>query len=159
MKAIVIVDKNWSIGKDGQLLVHLSQDLKYFKEKTINKTIIYGRKTIETFPGKKPLPNRRNIVLSRNSEIKFEGAEVFNSIEDVLSNVDSDNTFVAGGSDIYRQMLKYVDTFYVTKIDYSFEGDSFIENLDENEDFQMVEEGNEILEKGYSYRFCVYKRR
>lgn len=161
MNAIVVVDENWCIGKDGGLLVHLSKDLKYFKEKTIGKTIIVGRKTLESFPGGKPLPGRKTIVLTRNASYKAEGAYVCHSKEEVLEKVKDlhpADVFVAGGGAIYRQFLDDVDKVFVTKIYNEYSGDTFFPNLDEDKDFVIESERALIEENGVKFKFCIYNR-
>ena len=104
MKSIVVVDKNWGIGKDGDLLVHLPGDLKYFKEKTLGKVVVMGRTTFESLPGKKPLPGRVNIVLSRDLEFHPEGCIMCRSKEELfkeLENYDDDDVMIMGGSYVY----------------------------------------------------------
>ena len=161
MNAIVVVDENWCIGKDGGLLVHLSKDLKYFKEKTIGKTLIVGRKTLESFPGGKPLPGRKTIVLTRNTSYKAEGAYVCHSKQEVLEKVKDlhpADVFVAGGGAIYKQFLNDVDRGFVTKICNEYSGDTFFPNLDEDEDFALESEGETIEENGVKFKFCIYNR-
>ena len=104
--AIVAVGKNYEIGKKNQLLWHISDDLKNFKKITTGKTVIMGRKTFESIG--KPLPNRRNIILSRTLD-KVEGAEVFHSLDEVISLFGKSNeeVFIIGGADIYSEMLEY----------------------------------------------------
>jgi len=160
MNAIVVVDKNWAIGKDGGLLVHLSGDLKYFKEKTWGKVTIQGRKTLESFPGGKPLPGRTNVILTRNTELKPEGCIVFNSKEDVIkyaADFPSEDVFVSGGADIYKQFLDDCDTFYVTKIYDEFEADRYFPNLDEM-GLEVTWSSEMQEEKGISYQFLKYSR-
>ena len=161
MKAIVIVDKNWAIGKDNKLLAHLPGDLKYFKERTLGKTVVMGRETLESFPGKKPLPGRKNIVLTRNLE--FEAScPLCNSTEALLqliSEEDPDDVFIIGGEKVYREFLLYCDTCYVTKIENEFEADKFFPNLDMDEEFQVVWESDVKEENGMRYRFVEYRRK
>lgn len=161
MKAIVVVDKNWGIGRDKQLLVHLPGDLKYFKEHTLGKTIVMGRETLETLPGGRPLLNRNNIVLTRN---KCYGADcsICHSEEELLKMVKVENTdevFIIGGEKVYNQFLPYCDTCYVTKIDEIFEADKFFHNLDEDENFSVINESEEIEENGTRYKFVEYRRK
>ena len=101
MIAIVAVDKNWGIGKDGEQIVYIAEDLKRFKTFTTGNTIILGRKTMATFPGSKPLKNRRNLILSRTPGFAPEGAEVFPGLEELMAQVtDPDNTYVVGGASV-----------------------------------------------------------
>ncbi|MBP6491902.1 MAG: dihydrofolate reductase [Clostridia bacterium] len=162
MKTIVVVDKNWGIGKDGDLLVHLPGDLKYFKEKTLGKVVVMGRTTLESLPGKKPLKDRTNIVLSRNPEFKAEGCIQCRSMGElfkVLEQYEMEDVFVVGGQDIYRQFLPYCSGHFVTKINQAFEADKFFENLDLREDMEVIWESEPQTEKGIEYRFIEYRRK
>src|SRR5665648_710798 len=155
MKAIVVVDKNWGIGRDKKLLVHLPGDLKYFKEHTLGKTIVMGRETLESLPGGKPLLNRNNIVLTRNKGYGTD-CTICHSKEGLLKmvkDVNTDEVFIIGGEKVYRQFLPYCNTCYVTKIDKTFDADKFFHNLDEDENFSVVDESEVIEENGTSYKF------
>jgi len=161
MKAIVAVDNNWGIGKEGKLLVHLSNDLKYFKEKTFGKVVVMGRETFESLPGKKPLQNRINIVLSRNPEFKADCiicrsmGELFKELE----NHNMEDVFIIGGANIYKQFSPYCSSFLVTKIDASFEADKYFENLDLRDDLDLCYESDVKIENGTEYKFTEYRRK
>jgi len=126
---IVAVAENNAIGKNNQLLWHIPEDLKRFKRLTTGHTVIMGKKTWESLPFK-PLPNRRNIVITDDPEDHFEGAEMATSIESAidLSNANEEN-FVMGGASIYQQFLPLTDRLYLTKVHKSFEGDTFFPEL------------------------------
>ena len=161
MKIIVAVDEKWGIGKDGELLCHLPGDLKYFKERTTDKTLIMGRVTLESLPGKKGLPNRRNIVLTHDEEYLAERAETVSSEEELwsaLTGTQGDDVFVIGGAKVYAAFLPYCDTCYVTKMYRDFDADRFFPNLDENEDFVCTELSEVQEENGIRYQFFEYKR-
>lgn len=161
MNAIVVVDKNWAIGKDGDLLCHLKKDLQYFKEKTTGKVIVIGRKTLESFPGAKPLPNRTNIVLTGNKDYKNDACVVccgMDAFDSELLKYDTEDIFVAGGETIYQQFLDKCNKLYVTRIDAEFEADKHFPNIDENDDFKLVSESGIVEENGFQYTFCVYER-
>ena len=122
MKIIVAVDRNWAIGKGNSLLAHLPGDLKHFREKTLGKTVVMGRQTLESFPGGKPLPGRTNIVLTTNEDYPAD-CEICCSKEHLfqcLDNCDLDQVFIIGGEQIYREFLSHCDRAYVTKIDAAF---------------------------------------
>lgn len=160
MNAIVVVDNNWAIGRNGDLLVHLPGDLKYYKEKTTGNVIVVGRKTLESFPGGKPLPNRANIVITRNSDYEADGCIICSSKEAALKKLeeyDTEKVFIAGGAEIYRQFMDDCDEFYVTKIYESFEADRYFPNLDEL-GFKVIWESPLQEEKGIKYRFLRYAR-
>lgn len=156
-KAIVACDRNWGIGKGNQLLCHLPGDLRYFKEMTLGKRILVGRKTLDSFPGGRPLPGRDNIVLSRDPSFAREGCTVCRSIEESLT-LEGD-IFVCGGESIYRALLPWTDTVYVTKIDAAFEADRYFPDLDSDPAFALDWEAEEICEdNGIRYRFTKYIR-
>lgn len=162
MKAIVVVDNNWGIGKDGQLLVHLPGDLKYFKEKTLGKTIIVGRKTLESFPGGKPLPGRTNIVLTENPDFHRDNCAVCNDLDalfDEIATLDGQDIFVAGGACIYEMFLPYCDEVFVTKIDATYDADRHFPNLDQSDSFVRTWQSELMEEQGVKYRFEKYTRK
>lgn len=161
MKAIVVVDSNWGIGKDNKLLIHLPGDLKYFKERTLGKTVVMGRETLESLPGGELLPGRKNVILSRNQEYEAN-CSVCNSTEELLNlanSQDTEDVFIIGGEKIYREFLPYCDTCYVTKIDKTFDADKFFCNLDEEEEFSVVWESEIKEDDGTRYRFVEYRRK
>ena len=159
MKLIAAADKNWSIGKDGGLLCHLPGDLKYFKEKTLGKTVVMGRKTLDSLPGGKPLPGRTNVVLTRDGNFHREGCIVIHSIEELLSGWKSDDVMVIGGGSLYKELLPYCDTCYITRIDKEFEADTVMPDLDRRSEFEMVWQSEVQCEKGTQYRFTRYERK
>lgn len=162
MKLILAADENWAIGNHGDLLCHLSGDLKYFKERTLGKTVVMGRKTLESLPGKKPLPKRRNIVLTSNRDYDGNGAEVVHSraeLEELLKDTDTENVMIIGGGKVYRDFLPYCDTCYITKIYRTFEADTHFVNLDEDNNFEVVWQSGSNEENGISYEFFEYRRK
>lgn len=161
MKLIVAVDNNWAIGSKGDLLVSIPADKKFFRFETMYKTVIMGRKTLESFPSGKPLPDRRNIVISRNPNFKEGNCEVVHSIEEALELVrdtDPEQVYVIGGGQIYEQMLDMCDFAYVTKVDYNYEADTYFPNLDENPEWELVEESEEQTYYDLIYTFCKYRK-
>jgi dihydrofolate reductase len=162
MKTIVAVDNNWGIGKDGCLLCNLPGDLEYFKDKTRGKVVVMGRTTFESLPGKKPLKDRVNIILSRNPDFHPEGCSVCRTMEELsvaLENYNSDDVFIIGGEGIYRQFLPQCSECLVTKIDSDFQADKHFENLDERDDMELAGESEARKDNGIEYRFSVYKRK
>lgn len=162
MNLIASADNNWAIGYQGSLLASIRADLQNFKKLTTGKVVVLGRKTLDTFPSGRPLPNRRNIVLTRDKSYKIPDAEVVNSVEELmklLKNVDTNDIFIIGGSSVYAQMLPYCDVAYITKIDYKFQADSYIPNLDEDPDWELVEESDEQTCYDLIYYFCKYVRK
>ncbi len=162
MKMILSADRNWAIGKDNKLLVQIPADMKMFREKTTGKAVVMGRKTLESFPNGLPLKNRTNIVLTRKQEYKVKDAIVVNSkaeLDKELKKYDSDDIYIIGGESIYRMLLDECDTAYVTKIDYAYEADTYFPNLDEDVNWEIVEESEEQTYFDLEYRFLEYKRR
>ena len=134
MNLIAAVDKNWAIGKNNELLVSIPNDMKMFRQMTTGKVVVMGRKTLESFPNGLPLKNRVNIVLTKNQNYQVKGAIIVHSVEEVLEELkkyDSEDVYVIGGEQIYRQMLPYCDTAHMTKIDHAYEADAYFPNLDE----------------------------
>lgn len=157
MKLIAVADKNWGIGKDNKLLCHLPGDLKYFKENTLGKTIVMGRKTLESLPGGKPLPGRKTIILTRDKTLVNDDVQIVHSIEELFS-INDEELIVAGGGQIYNQLLEYCNSCLITKLDCSFDADTFLPDLDTSVDFEMIWQSEEQVENGISYRFTEYKR-
>lgn len=128
---IVAKSKNNVIGKDNKLIWDIPEDLRYFKEKTTGKTVVMGRKTHESIG--RPLPNRRNIVLTRSKESnELLGVDVLNSVSDVLDTAKTEDVVIIGGSNVYEQFLEFCDIIYITEVDHYFEGDSFFPELGES---------------------------
>ena len=152
MNLIVAVDKNWAIGY-----------MKFFRESTTGKVCIMGKNTLESFPGGRPLKNRVNIVIALEKDYKVDGATVVYSIEEALEEAkkyNSEDVFVIGGGSIYKQMLQYCDTAYITYVDHEYAADTFIPNLDEMQDeWELVEEGEENTYFDLEYYFRTYKRK
>ena len=157
MNVIVAVDQNWAIGKDGDQLVYLSEDLKRFKSLTTGHPVILGRKTLATFPGGRPLKGRRNLILSRNTDFAPEGAEVFSGMEDLLKAAPPD-AFVIGGESVYKALLPYCDKAYITKIDRAWPADAFFPDLDADPAWQVTEEGEWQDHEGLAFCYVTYER-
>ena len=141
VEMIVCVDKNWAIGKDGKLLFHIKEDLQKFKFITEWSNVIYGRKTLNTFPSKMGLPNRINIILTRDENMCVDpNIRVAHNIVEAFDHCNKDlHTFVIGGQNVYEQFLKYVSTIYVTKVNAEIEGaNAFFPNLDKIPQFKLL---------------------
>lgn len=161
MKLIVAVDKNWAIGYRNELLVSIPADMRFFKDQTTGKVVVMGKNTLESFPGGKALKNRVNIVVALEKSYKAPDAIVVNSIEDAIaeaSKYDTDDVYVIGGASIYKQMLQFCDTAYVTKIDHAYVADTYFPNLDEDESWQMTEISEEQTYYDLEYRFTKYEK-
>lgn len=157
MNAIVAVDRNWAIGKDGEQLIYIPEDLKRFKTLTMGHPVILGRKTLATFPGGQPLRGRRNLILSRNPDFAPEGAEVFPDLPALLAAAPADS-FVIGGESVYRALLEECDTAYVTKLDAAWPADAWFPNLDADPRWAVCEEGPVLEHKELSFRYVTYRR-
>ncbi len=161
MKLIAAAAADWGLGFRGQLLFSIPEDMKFFREKTMGQVVIMGRKTLESFPGGKPLKNRTNIVLTSNEEYRADGAKIVHSIDEarkMLAQYDDASVFVIGGEKVYRQLLPYCDEAYITKIDAVREADAFLPNLDLDPEWYMASTGETKEHEGLIFRFCTYKR-
>lgn len=161
MNLIVAVDKNWAIGLSNKLLVSIPADMKFFRETTSGKVVAMGRKTLESFPGGQPLKNRTNIVLTKDQNYKVKDAVVVGTLEEMLEELKkypSEDIYVIGGESVYRQLLPYCDTAYVTKIDHVYEADTFFPNLDEMKDWKMTGVTEEQTYFDLEYVFAKYER-
>ncbi|MBQ7447658.1 MAG: dihydrofolate reductase [Eubacterium sp.] len=162
MNLIVAVDRNWAIGKDNSLLESIPDDMKFFRETTTGNVVVMGRKTLESFPGGRPLKNRTNIVLTNNRAFEREGAIIVHSmdqLDDVLAQFDSDRIFVIGGASIYRLLLNRCDTAYITKIHNEYEADTWFPNLDEKPEWELASCSDTREYQDLTYCFCTYKKR
>ena len=161
MKAILSADKNWGIGCQNKLLISIPSDMKFFRETTAGHTVIMGRKTLESLPGGQPLKNRRNIVLTRNTEYQVRGAEVVHSLEELLEllgEAEGEEAYVIGGGAVYEELLPYCDTVYVTKINFAYQADTFFPNLDERQDWKLAQESEEQTCFDIEFTFRRYER-
>ncbi len=162
MKLIVCVDRNYGIGRDNSLLVRIPEDMKYFRATTLNKVVVMGRKTLESFPNGLPLSNRVNIVLTTNPDYSKKDAIITHSmdeLDEILKDYDDDEVFVIGGESVYRALLDRCDEAYVTKVDYEYEADAFFPDLDKDDDWKLVAESEEHTYFDICYTFCVYRRK
>jgi len=157
LSIIVAMSSNRVIGVNNTLPWHLSEDLKHFKSLTTGHTIIMGRKTYESIG--RPLPNRRNIVISRNSNTSYEGVEVVHSLEDAFSISTNDKeVFVIGGSNIYEQALSFVDQLYITEIKKSFIGDAFFPEINKQIWIEYSRDDH-ITNDGLEFSFVKYQKK
>ncbi|MFI3237031.1 MAG: dihydrofolate reductase [Lachnospiraceae bacterium] len=162
MNLIVAVDEKWGIGNKGELLVRIPNDQKMFRAETTGKVVVLGRKTMDTFPQRKPLPNRTNIILSRDKNYTVSDALVVHSVEELLEEVKqykSEDIYIIGGDSIYEQFLPYCDTAHVTKIEHTYQSDSFFPNLDEDEDWEITADSDEQTYFDIPYYFLKYTRK
>lgn len=158
MDMIVAVFEDWGIGKDGTQPIALSADRKFFRQTTKGSMVIAGRRTVEDFPGRKPLPGRVNVLLTRQ-EMRLEGFTVCHTCEEAAELAKAaGKAMVIGGGSVYRQMMPYCDRAYVTKIHTCPESDTFFPNLDQDSDWKLEEILQSGEENGISYEMCLYKR-
>ena len=148
------VDENWNIGIDGGMLVSISKDLRRFRDTTEGNIVVMGRRTLEAIPGKKALPNRENIVVTRNKDFKDEGFHLLNDLDkldELVKEIDPEGkmeVFVTGGESIVRQLIPKCNRAYITKILKSYDkSDTAIPNLDQSSEWKVVEE-SEVHSEG-----------
>jgi dihydrofolate reductase len=162
MRLIVAVDKNWAIGNKNQLLVRIPQDQKFFRNTTTNQVVIMGRKTLESFPGGQPLPNRVNIVITNREDYQVKDAIVVHSPEEavaVAKTYEGKEIYVIGGSTIYEQLLPECEEAYVTYVDQEYAADAYFpEHLDDSKEWVLTQESEEQTYFDLEYYFQTYKR-
>ena len=160
MNAIVVTDKNWAIGRDGGLLFSLPTDMKRFRTLTMGGTVILGRRTLVSFPGGKPLPDRRNIVISHDGDLPTDHAQIAATPEEAVSMTagdDPDKIWVIGGGSIYAALLARCKRVYLTLVDAAVEEpDTYFPNLDKLPGWEMVSSGEPMEENGLTFRFIDY---
>ena len=157
MQASVAVSQSWGIGRDGQLLFRLSADLRRFKALTTGHTVVMGRRTLQSLPDGKGLPNRRNLVLSRRPDYAPENAEVVTSVEALLRTAGED-AFVIGGQQVYEQLLPHCERVHVTKVLADAPADAFFPNLDEDPAWRIASVSDVLTENGISFQYVEYCR-
>lgn len=161
MNIIVAVDRHWAIGRDGQLLVSIPADQKLFREETLSKVIVMGRKTLESLPAGQPLYGRTNLILSKDPNYQVKGAVVCHSVEEALKELEAyrqADIFIIGGQSIYEQFLPYCNTAHVTYVDYAYEADTYFPDLDTDEGWELDVETEEETYFDICYTFRRYKR-
>ncbi len=165
MKIISILncDKHYGIGKKGGLLFRLPADMAFFKKTTTGHAVAMGENTLLSFPGSKPLPNRKNVVLSQDPTHEYPDVVNVHDFDSFVLRIQEeakqDIVFVIGGASIYRQMLPYVNEVWLNKVDADGEAEVFFANLDESPDFELVEEKEPVLDNGYTTRLCIYRNK
>ena len=160
IKAIVAVDENGAIGRQGDLLCHLPADMRHFKEVTMGHSIVMGRKTFESFP-RRPLPGRQNLVITRSAGWQYPGVTVAHSLEQAIAMAETDTVFIIGGAQIYEQALPVVDVLHLTLIHARWaSADVYFPALDPNQ-WQEVERQHHTSDhrNAYEYDFITLKRR
>lgn len=161
MNMIVAADRNWGIGHQNKLLVSIPEDMKFFRRETTGKVVVMGRKTLESFPGGRPLKDRTNIVLTRNPGYQVKDAVVLHSVDEVLKELEAyptEDVYIIGGDSIYEQFLPYCHVVHVTKIDHVYEADSYFPNIDQMPEWTLTGESEEKTYFDLEFTFCRYER-
>ena len=166
MILLFAVDENWGIGYKGDLLVKISEDLKRFKKMTTENIIIMGRKTFESLPDGKALPNRINIVMTRDKDYSCcDDIIVVNSTEELLEKLkelnpnDEMQHFLIGGANICRSLMPYCTKAYITKVYKAFEKvDTVLPNLDEDDTWKIVDTSDIHTQGNIEYKYVEYSR-
>jgi dihydrofolate reductase len=161
MKIIVAADKNWGIGNKGKLLVSIPEDMKFFRGTTTGHVIVMGRKTLESFPNGNPLPNRTNIVLTRDKSFAKKGVIVvhdLDELDELLKEYKDEEVYCIGGESVYRQLLDRCDEAFVTMIDFAYEADAYFPDLTK-EGWEMVGESEEQTYFDLCYTFTTWKKK
>ena len=159
MNAIVNVSPQWGIGANGKLLVHVPADLRRFHDLTVHQTIIYGRKTLATFPEGKPLADRENIILSKHKDFTVEGATVchgWEELRELLKQHYSEQLWVCGGESVYKLLVPYCEKAYVTFSYTDLKADKVFPNLNRNENWIVTDIQPTVIEGRVPYRFVEY---
>lgn len=162
MNLIVAVDNNWAIGNKNELLVRIPNDHKHFREETTGKVVVLGRKTLETFPQGQPLKNRTNIILTTDRKYQVKDAIIVHSIAELLEELkkyNDEDIYIIGGESVYRQMLPYCNVAHITKIDHSYEADTYFPNLDQDEEWHITADSDEQTYFDIAYQFLKYERK
>lgn len=162
MNLVAAVDPFWGIGKDNELLYHIPEDMKFFRELTTGNYVVCGRKTLVSFPGSKPLPNRLHFVLTGSDLEPNDNLVPVHSIQELeerLSSLPEDRIFVIGGESVYKQLYKKCKKAYITKIFCNEKkADVFFPDLDKDPDFRLIDEGDvQISKNGLRFAFLTYE--
>lgn len=165
MVLIFAVDENWNIGYKGKMLTEIRADLRRFREITEGNIVVMGRKTFDAIPGNEPLPNRINIIMTRNKDFEDRGFVVVDSVWDLLETLNEINqngekeVFITGGQNVVEQLMHHCHSAYITKILKTFDkADTAMVNLDEREDWKIVDESEIYEENGTKFQYVEYKR-
>jgi dihydrofolate reductase len=152
---IVAFDKNSLIGNEGKLPWHIPEDLAWFKEQTMGKIVVMGRKTWLSIG--KPLPGRRNIVLTTDKDFSAEGAEIAYSVDEIMAIAKHNEVFITGGAEVFKQFLPLTDKLYLSFIDATFEGDTHFPPYDK-EAWALASHKSILSATGYPISFNIYSR-
>lgn len=159
---IAAVDKQWGIGFENNLLKPIPEDLKRFSQFTRGNIVVYGRKTMETFPQQKALPNRTNLLLTHNMALEMDDVIILHNLQEFFDAIidTTGDIYVIGGDSVYRQLIDFCDRAYITQIDDTYQADAYLPNLDKDIRWQLTEEGPwQDSRTGVRFRYCTYTRR
>lgn len=162
MNMIVAADDNWAIGLNNKLLVSIPSDTKFSREITTGKVVVMGRKTLENFPQKRPLPNRTNIILSSTPGYRVKDAIVADSLEalkEELKKYPSEEVFCIGGGSVFRQLLPWCDLVHVTKIHHAYQADTWFPDLDASDEWEITADSDEQTYFDLEFHFLRYERK
>ena len=161
MNFIVSVDEEWNIGYRGGLLQRIPDDMRQFRAKTVHRVVVMGRRTLESFPGGKPLPDRTNIVLTRRKDFRMEGAMICHSypdLFDLLRSWPNEDIFIIGGGEIYNQLIPYCRKGFVTKLHKIYPADTRITDLDREDNWRIVgKDGPHPYKDEIFYTYLEYR--
>lgn len=160
MKIIVAAAKDWGIGNKGDLLFNVPQDMEFFKNSTLNKVVVMGRKTLLSLPDGKPLKNRTNIVMTRDLNFEKEDCIIVNSKEALLEELkkyEGDDVFLIGGGVLYNELYPYCSEAYITKFDAIMEADTYLHNFEEDKDWLLTYSSEIHEHMGLKFIFTTYK--
>ena len=160
MKLIAAVDKNWAIGFKDKLLVSIPADQKNFRNETMGHTVVLGRKTLSGFPAGLPLKGRRNIILSSRPDFTAKDADIVHNeteLFELLKTIPSDDIYVIGGGSIYKMLEPYCDEAIITKLDYAYQADTYFPNLDQKENWKIVDISEEETCFSIEYNYVRYR--
>lgn len=162
MNMIVAVDEKWGIGKNNDLLASVPGDMQYFKEHTMDKVVVMGRKTLESMPKKRGLPKRINYVLTTNPDFEAERCIIVHTEEELFAEIEKynpDDVFLIGGANMYNKYYDKCDKLYITKMHADLGADVFIKNIDEDDRYENVSVSEMHEDNGIQYQFNVYERK
>ena len=161
--SILNCDKEYGIGKKNGLLFELKEDMRFFRNTTLNHVVAMGENTLLSFPGSKPLPKRTNVVLSGDVNTNYEGVINVHTFEEFLKVVNEyakkEDVYIIGGASMYRQMLPYVDFVYLTKVDAIGGAEVFFVNIDADKNFEIVSESDPVQDGEYQIKFVTYRNK
>ena len=162
MNLIACVDSNWAISNKGEILVSIPADKKLFKELTDGKVVVGDRRTMESIPGGTTLGGRTNIILTSDQNYSYGNAKIVHDMDEAmeeLKNYADEDIFVVGGEKVYKEFFPYCERAYITKVDYEYQADAYLENLEESDEWIMTHDSDEWTYYDLEYYFYQYKRR